>query len=131
MTNRHDWLFDLWQSISEFQNARILEQGQMKKNDHHFWNKFLHKLDNETNQGLVDLIKTVYELRPETITKAQLQTILEVQSVLHTCADKPRVLDQPEHKPLNWKFLMTLREIWNQVHQSNEQNKNNFNTLFD
>jgi hypothetical protein len=131
MTNTHDGLFDLWQSISEFQNERISAQGQMKKNDHHFWNKFLHKLDNAANQGLVDLIKTVHQARPETITKAQLQTILEVQGILHQQYSKPRVLDHAEHKPLNWKFLMTLREIWNQVHKSNEQNKNNFNNLFD
>ena len=129
--NRDDWLFDLWQNISEFQNDRIKTQGQMQKNDHHFWNKFLHKLDNDANQGLVDLIKTVYEARPEVVTRSQIETIIRVQGLLQTQGNQPRVLDHAEHKALNWKFLMTVREIWNQLHKANAEQKTNFNELFD
>ena len=71
---------------------------------------------------MIELLLTVEQEQPDTLTYTQKTTIAEARSTLLR-AQHPRQLDLPKEKKKAWKLLMILRETWNKINDIDCENK--------
>lgn len=129
---------DLWQTVAADLNNTILTSGEIQINNHHIWNTYLHKWDNEDWKGILAAVcelqasySQYVDVNGERALRKTIETILRWENHHERC------LDTKKHKKTAWRMLMTLREIWNAANGIDLPNSNksrvktNFHTLFE
>ncbi len=107
---------DRWQEAAQFLNDIVKEHGQIEINNHAIWNGILHDWDNEDWQLVLEAVGDLYSnhrgfFRPH--HKDAFHNT--VKTLLDRGWEHPRILDTKPYKGLEWRMLMTLRELWNQA----------------
>lgn len=108
----------LIQRIAEHLNAIIQLTGSIKPNNRNIWQGVLHELQNHHWQGMIDTLNTLCDQQPHIGSFKHRIALDEANSILKKYAHKyDRIMDQKNyrfnHKPVAWKCLMTIRELYN------------------
>jgi hypothetical protein len=122
---------DTWGSLADFLNQRIQNNGTLNKNDHHLWNKFLHKWSNEDWLDLIQAASELYKQEPGLFQKFHKDAVKQAIRAIMTGDASTRIMDQPENKSVAWKMIMTLREVWNAAQDQPQQRQNKLESLFE
>lgn len=117
---------DHWQHIAEVQNDWMRTTGtKVAHNNNKIWGDFLHQLSNQHWQDLLDGFQEVLDtgavyLRPDQIEGYEL-----TRHTLDTYWHVPRCLDtnkgKMRNKPVQWRMIMILREVWNAIGDIDER----------
>jgi hypothetical protein len=114
---------DQWCEVAEMLNGIILSTGKkIQKDNPQIWSGILHTWNNEDWLAMIELLLTVEQEQPNTLTYSHKTTIAEARSTLLR-ATHPRQLDLPGEKKKAWKLLMALRETWNKINDIDCENK--------
>jgi hypothetical protein len=105
---------DRWQEAADFLNSIILEHGTIEINNRKIWSGILHDWDNEDWQLVLEAVGDLYS-NHRGFFKQYHKEALEncVKTLIDRGQDHPRILDTKAYKGLEWRMLMTLRELWN------------------
>lgn len=120
-----------WGDLADFLNQRIQDQGQLKKNDHHLWNKFLHKFSNEDWLSLIEAVSELYKQEPQLFQKYHKDAVKQAIRAIMTGDSSTRIMDQEENKATAWKMIMTLREVWNAAQEQPNSRQQKLENLFE
>lgn len=124
--------------ITAMLNHEIETNGEIKTNNTVIWQGFLHKMDNEVWEGIVDLWEQLSEQHPHLFKHHDERNIADARRVLDKYSNYyDKVLDMRnrhvDHKKIAWRLLMTTREVWNRacdIHLPND-NKSKVLNRFD
>jgi hypothetical protein len=120
-----------WGSLADFLNQRIIDKGTLNKNDHHLWNKFLHKWSNEDWLSLIEAASELYKQQPQLFQKYHKDAVKQAIRAIMTGDPSTRIMDLPENKATAWKMIMTLREVWNAAQEQPSTRQKKLENLFD
>lgn len=103
--------------LGEHLNQIIRTSGQIQRDNPLIWNEVLHQMDNATWRGVLETLDQLITDHPQLANLnhySAIQCALEALTKYEDYYDK--VLDMRNrhinHKPLAWKALMTLRELY-------------------
>ena len=108
----------LIQKIAEHLNTIIALTGSIKPNNRELWRGVLHELDNHHWQGMTLTLMKLQQQQPHIGALKHSIALEECQNILTKYGHKyDRIMDQKNyrfnHKPIAWKCLMTIRELYN------------------
>jgi hypothetical protein len=117
----------LWEEIARALNGEILLNGRLQKNNAYIWGQFLHRWRNLEYAQVLGVMRELMDTNPELFKSFHESAVLTAEQVLIRNWDKPtgkdkvysaegRILDQRAHKEVAWKLIMTMREVWNKIH---------------
>lgn len=133
---------ELWYQIANQLNDIIKSDGELHIDDKRIWDGFLHRWHNEEWMLLVQAAYKLYEQHPDLFKPFHKQALEDTILALTMSKGNTRVLDTRKNKPVEWKMIMMLREVWNAavgVYIANQPTKSNvvnikpattFNRLF-
>lgn len=133
---------ELWYQIANQLNDIIKSDGELHIDDKRIWDGFLHRWHNEDWMLLVQAAYKLYEQHPDLFRPFHKQALEDTILALSNSKGNTRVLDTRKNKPVEWKMIMMLREVWNAavgVYIPNQPTKSNvvnikpattFNRLF-
>lgn len=129
---------ELWGSVAETLNTIIKRDGKIDINDREIWDNILHSWQNEDWELAIVAVATLYNEYPNYFKKFHIDALKEAGRTLLKHKDTTeRVLDKRMYKALEWKMIMTMRELWNAcrdeyIPNDNSARKlNEFRKLFD
>ena len=103
--------------IAEYMNTQILLGGAIKPNNRSIWRDILHTMENHHWQGVLETLNTLMIQNPEIGNLDHAHTVEAGLAALHKWSNYDRIMDMKNHrvnnKPLAWKCLMTIRELYN------------------
>lgn len=111
---------ELWSRISELVNFETAVTGILEPNNKAVW-RVMNTWSNREWFSILCVVAEIEEQQPELFTKSQKQALQKAAGILVTQAQQhSRCLDTPPNRKLYWQFVMTLREVWNKIHQTTE-----------
>lgn len=133
---------ELWDQIATLLNTIIKEDGELAIDDKRIWDGFLHRWTNEEWMLLVQAAYKLFEQHPDLFKPFHKAALEDTILALANSKGNTRTLDTRKNKPVEWKMIMMLREVWNAaqgVYIPNQPQKSNvvnikpattFNSLF-
>lgn len=106
---------DLWYEIATLLNTIIKEDGEISIDDKRIWDGYLHRW---TNEEWMLLVQAVYELRinyPDLFAKYHTDALEATILTLSAGHQDSRIMDKKKNKGVEWRMIMTLREVWNKA----------------
>lgn len=132
---------DLWYEIATLLNTIIKEDGEIRIDDKRIWDGYLHRWTNEEWMLLVQAAYTLHEDHPDMFKPFHKEALEATILALSQGHADSRILDKKKNKGVEWRMIMTLREVWNAataVYLPNQPStvspktkRTTFNTLFD
>lgn len=119
---------ELWYQIANQLNDIIKSDGELHIDDKRIWDGFLHRWHNEEWMLLVEAAYKLYEQHPDLFKPFHKQALEDTILALSNSKGNTRVLDTRKNKPVEWKMIMMLREVWNAavgVYIPNQPQKSN------
>lgn len=105
---------DRWQEAADFLNEVIKQEGTIEINNRKIWSGILHDWDNEDWTLVLEAVGDLYTHHRgffKSYHKEAFQNT--VKTIIDRGHEHPRILDTKAYKGLEWRMLMTLRELWN------------------
>lgn len=117
-----DLALDIWQEVADDLRAIIRTEGEIRINNELIWNKYLHRWRNRHWELILTAAQHLHQEHPEIFTGFQENALIEAWSTLQRYKEEhPRCMDQKTKdmntKTVAWKWLMSMREIWDQCQQ--------------
>lgn len=117
-----DLALDIWQEASNDLRTIIRTEGEIKINNKLIWNKYLHQWKNRHWELLLESGMMLAQQHPEMLTKFHGDALFEAWTTFQRYKDEhPRCMDQKSKdmntKTVAWRWLMSMREIWDQCQQ--------------
>ncbi len=86
-------------------------------NDKQFWDDTLHSLTNQDWEDMMSVMDALKAIEPELFSYAASTSFEEVKRVLikEGHSQNARALDRPKHKKLEFKALMNVKDIINEI----------------
>lgn len=103
--------------IAQHLNNQILLAGAIKPNNRLIWQTVLHNLTNEQWHAILSTLEELMNKNPTVGNLGHLNTVETGLRTLKKYELYDRCLDMRNHtannKPIAWKCLMTIREVYN------------------
>ena len=107
-------------------NKEIRSWGTVEKDWNIFWKQHLHSWSTNDMINICEVIYKIQLRNKGALNVQHLETLERVIMTLktHNSEQKVRkkplrnVMDIPKNKHTYWKFVMSMREIWNNVHDA-------------
>lgn len=104
---------ELWDQIATQLNTIIKEDGELHIDDRRIWDGFLHRWRNEEWMLLVEAAYKLFEQHPDLFRPFHKTALEDTILALSNSKGNSRVLDTRKNKPIEWRMIMMLREVWN------------------
>lgn len=114
MTTDEILTLDLWESVAKTLNLIKQEPEGITINDSRIWNGYLHRWHNSHWERIITLSLRLYKQHPEVFTDNHVDALENARLTFIKNMDIPRCMDKKETKKIAWRWLMSMREIWNQ-----------------
>lgn len=116
MTNEQS--VELIYRISDWLNCEVAENGAIQINNKRIWKTILHQMNNTVWQGCLETLIQLESQHPELVNIDQLSVFHSAISIIKQYGyTNDNILDVKNHilnhKPIAWKCLMSMREIYN------------------
>ena len=122
--------------IAEFLNTQIELAGAIKPNNRTIWHTVLHNLTNDQWHAILETLQTLINQNPTIGTIDHIDCIEHALKTLNKYQMYDKCLDIKNatinNKPIAWKALMTVREVYNQctdIHIPNHDSSRVTNTF--
>lgn len=122
--------------IAQHLNNQILLAGAIKPNNRLIWQTVLHNLTNEQWHAILSTLEELMNKNPTVGNLGHLNTVETGLRTLKKYELYDRCLDMRNHtannKPIAWKCLMTIREVYNSacgIDLPNADSSRNTNTF--
>lgn len=103
-----------WAEASKFLNQIVQEQGTIEINNHSIWNGILHDWDNEDWRLVLEAVGDLLVNHKGFFRPHHKEAFMNATKVLMDRGhEHGRILDTKPYKGVEWRMLMTLRELWN------------------
>ena len=117
-----DMALDIWQEVADDLRAIIRTEGEIRINNKLIWNKYLHRWKNRHWELLLKSGIQLADQHLDMLTTFQQDALFEAWTTFQRYRDQhPRCMDQKTKdmntKTVAWKWLMSMREIWDQCQQ--------------
>jgi len=116
---------DSWQDITAVLNDIILTTGKkIDINNPVIWGDFLHRWDNADWENILSAFDAVLQQRPDLMKpfhKNNYERAITTLNMGKSSSD--RVLDKKANKRIAWAMIMTLREVLNELNETNLPNE--------
>ena len=103
--------------IAQHLNNQIQLAGAIKPNNKGIWQAILHNLTNEQWHAILETLEELMNKNPTIGNLGHLNTVETGLQILKKYELYDRCLDMKNHtannKPIAWKCLMTIREVYN------------------
>jgi len=103
--------------IAQHLNNQIQLAGAIKPNNKGIWQAILHNLTNEQWHAILSTLEELMNKNPTIGNLGHLNTVETGLQILKKYELYDRCLDMKNHtannKPIAWKCLMTIREVYN------------------
>lgn len=115
----------VWQDIAETLNNIITTSGkQININNKSIWDGFLHRWDNNDWEDMLAAFNEVQQLDPDAVKAYHRNNAENCRlMILKFKHASERVMDKKAHKGQAWAMIMSLREVWNTLHDINIPNE--------
>ena len=113
--------YDLCDHITEKLNNIITTTGKKIPKDHKtIWDGFLHEINNDDWESMFQAFKEAVRAHEIDLTDSQEQAFMTAWTAFQKYKNHhDRCMDVRSktynNKPLAWKMIMTIREIWNKI----------------
>lgn len=105
---------DRWQEAADFLNGIVIDKGTIDINNQGIWQGILHDWDNEDWILVLEAVGELYQSHRGFFKTYHKDALLNSTKILmDRGSDHPRILDTKPYKGVEWRMLMTLRELWN------------------
>jgi len=111
-------VIDIMIRITQYQNKLIRTQGEIKADNKELWRGYLHNMDNELWQAIIDTVFLIDHCHPGFINLTEYSAFDQAQTLLNKYNMKyDRVLDikNIDGKKIAWRCFMTIRDIINKA----------------
>lgn len=128
MTKELTLAVDLWYEIATLLNNIVREEGEISIDDKRIWDGYLHQW---TNEEWMLLVQAAYELRiqyPDLFKPFHTEALEATILALSAGHSDSRIMDKKKNKGVEWRMIMTLREVWNNanaIHLPNQPTTTN------
>lgn len=113
MTTDELLALDLWEDVAKTLNSIKLEIEGISINDKRIWNGYLHRWQNSHWERLITIAIKLYNQHPEVFSEFHVDALENTRLAFIKNNDTPRCMDKKETKKIAWRWLMSMREIWN------------------
>jgi hypothetical protein len=121
---------ELWGKAAEMLNSVIKRHGKIEANNKEIWQTFLHQWSNEEWELVIVSVAILYDAYPNYFKRFHIDALKQAGSTLLKYKDTTdMVLDKKQHKSIEWRMLMTLRELWNACRDDYVPNDNSARKL--
>ena len=115
---------DLIEDAVVMLNKEVRAWGTVEKDWRHFWKQHLHSWSTNDIINICEVLYKIQRRNQGALNVQHLETLERVLMTLktHNSEQKVRkkpllnVMDLAKNKHTYWKFVMSMREIWNNVH---------------
>jgi len=114
MTTDELLTLDLWEDVAKTLNAIKQEPEGITVNDSRIWSGYLHRWHNSHWDRIIRLAIKLYQQHPEVFADYHIDALENLRITYVNNMDIPRCMDKKETKKIAWRWLMSMREIWNQ-----------------
>jgi hypothetical protein len=133
---------ELWYEIADLLNTIVREEQEISIDDRRIWDQYLHRWTNEEWMLVIGAMYELNQTNPEMFKKYHLDALEATILALSMGHKDHRILDKKRNKGIEWRMIMTMREVWNSANDIFLPNQpsmksikpkpaTTFNTLFD